>query len=183
MSAPLEITTEQINDLPLILGIVEEMGIRQVIDTQIRPHGGWQGISVGTVVSIWLSHLLMEHDHRLVVVRDWAAARLQTLQDLLGVCLRPTDLTDDRLANVLTMLSAPEDQAAMDEALLADWLRVYALPRDTVRLDSTSVSVYQEATPPDGLVRYGVSKEHRPDLAQFKVMLASLDPLGLALSH
>jgi hypothetical protein len=32
------------------------------------------------------------------------------------------------------------------------------------------------------LVRYGVSKEHRPDLAQFKVMLASLDPLGLPLA-
>src|SRR3954452_23063404 len=136
MSATLEITTEQINDLPLVLGIVEEMGIRQVRDAQIRPQGGWQGSSVGTVVSIWLSHLLIERDHRLVAVRDWAAARRQTLQDLLGVPLRPTDLTDDRLANVLTMLSAPEDQAAMDEALVADWLRVYALPRETVRLDS-----------------------------------------------
>src|SRR5689334_20956130 len=121
MDTMLEITSEQINDLPLLLGIVEEMGIRQVIDAQIRPHGGWEGISVGTVVSIWLGHLLMERDHRLVAVRDWAAARTQTLQDLLGVHLRPTDLTDDRLANVLTMLSAPEDQAAMDAALLADW--------------------------------------------------------------
>jgi transposase len=182
MSETLTITSEQINDLPLLLGIVEEMGIRRVIDAQIRPHGGWAGISVGTAVSIWLSHLLMERDHRLVVVRDWAAPRTQTLQDLLGVPLRPTELTDDRLANVLTMLSAPEDQAAIDEALLADWLRVYALPRDTVRLDSTSVSVYQEAAPPDGLVCYGVSKEHRPDLAQCKVMLASLDPLGLPLA-
>ena len=27
-----------------------------------------------------------------------------------------------------------------------------------------------------------MSKEHRPDLAQFKVMLASLDPLGLPLA-
>jgi len=182
MDETLTIRTEQINDLPLLMGIIEEMGIRRVIDAQIRPHGGWQGISVGTVVSIWLSHLLIERDHRLVVVRDWAAARTQTLQDLLGVVLRPTDLTDDRLANVLTMLSAPEDQAAMDEALVADWLRVYALPRETVRLDSTSVSVYQDAAPPEGLIRYGVSKEHRPDLAQFKVMLASLDPLGLPLA-
>ena len=75
MSETLEITTEQINDLPLLLGLVEEMGIRQQIDAQIRPHGHWQGISVGTVVSIWLCHLLMERDHRLVAVRDWAAAR------------------------------------------------------------------------------------------------------------
>ena len=80
------------------------------------------------------------------------------------------------------MLSGPEDQAALDQALLADWLRVYALPQQTVRLDSTSVAVYQDPAPPDGLMRHGVSKEHRPDLAQFTVMLASLDPLGLPLA-
>jgi hypothetical protein len=39
MNETLEITTEQINDLPLLLGIVEAMGIHQAIDAQIRPHG------------------------------------------------------------------------------------------------------------------------------------------------
>jgi transposase len=107
---------------------------------------------------------------------------MQTLHALLGVQLRETDLTDDRLANVLTMLSGADDQAAVDQALGADWLRVYALPQQTVRLDSTSVSVYQEAPPPAGLIRHGVSKEHRPDLAQVTVMLASLDPLGVPLA-
>jgi hypothetical protein len=70
MNETLEITTEQINDLPLLMGLVEEMGIRQRIDAQVRPHGRWQGISVGTVVSIWLCHLLMERDHRLVGMRQ-----------------------------------------------------------------------------------------------------------------
>jgi transposase len=182
MNETIEIATEQINDLPLLLGIVEEMGVRRLIDAQIRPHGRWQGISVGTVVSIWLCHLLMERDQRLVAVRDWAAARRQTLDDLLGVRLRDTDLTDDRPANVLTMLSAPADQEAVDQALPADWLRVYALPQRTVRLDGTSVRAYQDARPPEGPIRHGVSKGHRPDLAQVKVMLASLDPLGLPLA-
>ncbi len=47
MSETFAITSEQINDLPLLLGIVEEMGVRRVIDAQIRPHGNWEGISVG----------------------------------------------------------------------------------------------------------------------------------------
>lgn len=50
-----------------------------------------------------------------------------------------------------------------------------------VRLDSTSASTYQAQTP-DGLLRLGVSKDHRPDLAQLKVMLGTLDPLGLPLA-
>lgn len=52
MTETLEITTEQVNGLPLLLELVEERGIRQQIDAQIRPHDHWQGISVGTVVSI-----------------------------------------------------------------------------------------------------------------------------------
>jgi len=182
MSETLDITTEQINDLPLLLGIVEDMGIRRMIDARIQPHGGWQGISVGTLVSIWLCHLLMERDHRLVSVRDGAAARTQTLNALLGITLRETDLTDDRLAHALTMLSDAADQAAVDHALLTDWMQVYALPTHTVRLDSTSVSVYHDDPAPDGLLRLGHSKDHRPDLAQFKAMLASLDPLGLPVA-
>jgi len=96
--------------------------------------------------------------------------------------LRETDLTDDRLANALTMLSDAADQAALDHALLTDWIQVYALPTKTVRLDSTSVSVYHDDPPPEGLLRLGHSKDHRPDLAQFKAMLASLDPLGLPVA-
>jgi transposase len=116
-----------------------------------------------------------------VSVREWAADRQQTLDDVLGLLLRETDLSDDRLANVLTMLSDPADQAAMDTALAQDWITVYALPREVVRLDSTSVSVYHDDRPEGSLVQHGHSKDHRPDLAQFKVMLASLDPLGMPL--
>lgn len=181
MSENCTITTEQINDLPLLLGIIEEMGVRRVIDAHIRPHGNWEGSSVGTAVSVWLCHLLMERDHRVVSVREWGADRQQTLQDLSGQVLRETDLSDDRLANVLTMLSDPADQAAMDTALAQDWIAVYALPREVVRLDRTSVSVYHDDRPKESLLRQGHSKDHRPDLAQFKVMLASLDPLGMPL--
>jgi hypothetical protein len=63
MNETIEITTEQINDLPVLLGIVEELGSRRLIDAQIQPHGRWQGISRAHAVSIWLCHLLMERDH------------------------------------------------------------------------------------------------------------------------
>jgi len=96
------------------------------------------------------------------------AARTQTVNTLLGITLRDTDLTDDRLAHALTMLSDAADQAAVDRALLVDWITVYALPTQTVRLDSTSVSVYHDDPPPDGLLRLGHSKDHRPDLAQIQ---------------
>src|SRR5215210_9379038 len=181
MQPELTITSEQINSLPLLLGILEDMGIRHLIDAHVTPHGHWQGISVGTAVTIWLSCLLQERDHRLVLVRDWATARAHTLNTLLDITLRDTDCSDDRLATVLTRLGDPETQAALDAALVQQWVRIYRLPTQTIRLDSTSVSVYHDPEEPDSLLQFGQSKDHRPDLRQFKAMLATLDPLGLPL--
>ncbi len=175
------ITNEQVNSLPLLLGIIEELGIRTLIDEHIVPHGPWEGASVGTLISIWLCHILQERDHRLVAVRDWVASRMYTLTALLGQALRATDCTDDRLANILTMLGNPITQAALDAALTQRWVRVYRLPTDTIRLDSTTVSVYHDTVEPESVLQLGLSKDHRPDLRQFKLMLATLDPLGMPL--
>lgn len=177
----LTVTTEQVNSLPLLLGLLIEMGVRDLIDAQIQPHGNWEGASVGTVLCIWLSHILQERDHTMVSVRDWALERVQTITTLLGVALRETDCTDDRLARILTLLGEPATQAALDAVLMQRWVRVYRLPSETVRLDSTSVSVYHDDVDADSLLQHGWSKEHRPDLRQFKLMLASLDPLGLPI--
>lgn len=164
---------EQVNSVPFLLGLIEDVGIRSLIDAHVSPHGHWQGASVGTVVTIWLAHILSERSHRLVAVRDWAAARSHTIQTLLGIEMRSTDCTDDRLANVLSMLGSPSTQSILDSALTHRWIRLYHLPTDTIRLDSTSVSVYHDFDPTEqgSLLQRGHSKDNRPDLAQFKVML------------
>jgi transposase len=180
-SSSFTLTNEQINSVPILLGVIEQMGIRDVIDAHVTPHGAWQGASVGTLVSIWLCYILAERDHRLVAVRDWVAERTETFNTLLAMTLRDTDCTDDRLANVLLMLGDETTQAHLDGAMLRQWIRVYRLPTETMRLDSTSVSVYHDATTNESLLQQGHSKDHRPDLRQFKAMLATLDPLGLPL--
>ena len=97
------------------------------------------------------------------------------------ITLRDTDCTDDRLASILTMLGDPTTQATLDTALMQRWVRVYRLPTETVRLDSTSVSVYHDDVADESLLQHGGSKDHRPDLRPFKLMLATLDPLGLPI--
>ena len=55
MNTPnVKVTNEQVNDVPLLLGILEDMGIRWHIDEHIEQHGSWEGISAGTIVEIWL---------------------------------------------------------------------------------------------------------------------------------
>ena len=38
MLSDLTITTEQINSLPLLVGIMEDMQLRQLIDQHVHPH-------------------------------------------------------------------------------------------------------------------------------------------------
>ena len=140
----LQITHQRIDDIPLLLAIMIEMGIPQQIDCQIKPHGHWQGISVGTVITIWLCYILTEHDHRLLAVREWVNERRELFDRLLGIQLRDTDLTDDRLAICLTLLGDSTHQTALDEALVQSWITLYQLPTTPTRHDSTTVSVYQD---------------------------------------
>jgi transposase len=55
---------------------------------------------------------------------------------------------------------------------------VYQLPTETVRVDTTTVAMYHDPEA-STLIAHGYSKDHRPDLAQVKVLLATLDPLAL----
>ena len=48
----LKIRTEKVDDVPLILHIISEMGIGPIIDEIIRPHGNRQGLSMAPPI-IW----------------------------------------------------------------------------------------------------------------------------------
>lgn len=181
MNEQLTIQTERVDDVPLLIGHMERMGLAALLDTSFPPHGNRTGMSLGWVSVVWLAHLLSHGDHRLNQVRPWAAGLATTLQALLPCPVRPTDLTDDRLALVLRSLSDDAHWAAFEAACTQQTLRVYDLHPTTVRLDSTTASGYWQVSD-DGVFQFGHSKDHRPDLPQVKVMLASLDPLGMPVA-
>jgi hypothetical protein len=54
MDNVLAVRTETLDDIPLLLKIIEALGVADQIDKWVKPHGHWQGISVGKVVSICL---------------------------------------------------------------------------------------------------------------------------------
>jgi transposase len=175
--ADIEIQTERVDDIPLLVRQQQKMGMAEIIDGIIIPHHRRQGLSVGQTIVVWLAFILSQSDHRLSYVEPWVATHLETLKRLINPELTEQDFSDDRLGDVLRYLSNDQSWAAIEQELGQRTIRVYQLPQQVVRLDSTSVSLHHD---PEGseLVRYGHSKDHRPDLAQLKVMLATLDPLG-----
>jgi transposase len=178
--AEVEIQSERVDDIPLLIGQQQKLGLAEVIDGIITPHWRRQGLSVGQTIVTWLTFILSEADHRLSYVEPWVVKHPETLKRLIHQELTEQAFSDDRLGDVLRYLSDDPSWRAIEREVGQRTIRVYQLPLAQVRLDSTTVSLYHE---PEGteLIRYGYSKDHRPDLAQLKVMLASLDPLGLPL--
>jgi transposase len=181
MTEQLTVTTERVDDLPILLAQSDDMGIPELLDEYFKPHGNWEGMSLGWTTAIWLTHILSEGDHRMNQVQDWVAHRLQTLQRCTGQEVQERWWSDDRLALVLDALGQPEAWQRFETALNQRIIRVYQLNPQRVRLDSTTVSGYWTVSE-DGLFQLGYSKDHHPDLPQLKVMLSALDPLGLPLA-
>src|SRR5713226_2291061 len=173
------LTIERIDDVPLLLAQLERIQVAHLLDRHFPTHGNWQGLSLGMVSAIWLSHILSEGDHWLNHVEPWAAQQ-HCLQACLGQEVRSLDFTDDRLAAVLDYLSDDERWQVCERELGQHLIRAYDLHPSRVRVDGTTVSGYVQPSPA-GLFQVGHSKAHRPDLPQVKIKLSALDPLGLPL--
>ncbi|WP_217352453.1 IS1634 family transposase [Candidatus Viridilinea mediisalina] len=181
MNTQATVSTERVDDVPLLFGHMQRLDLARIVDNHFIPHGNHQGLSLGQLAMVWLAHILSRADHRLNRVAPWAASLQTTINAFVDAPLRATDLTDDRLADVLRYLSDDEAWAAFESDLNGHLLRVYDLESETVRLDSTTASGYWQVSE-DGLFQFGHSKDHRPDLPQVKVMLALLDPLGMPVA-
>jgi len=180
MTEELTVTTERVDDIPVLLSQAQKMGIPELLDCHFRPHGNWEGTSLGWTMTVWLTHILSEGDHRLNQAQDWVAQRLRTVRMSTGQPVRALEWSDDRLGIGLDALSDDEKWQAFERDLNRRTVRVYNLQRSRVRVDSTTASGYWTVTE-DGRFQFGHSKDHRPDLPQLKVMLSALDPLGMPL--
>lgn len=179
MKPEVNITTERIDDFPLLLEVMIRLGLPGLIDQHLKRHGLHQGLSWGWIAAIWLAHILTESDHRKLPVRAWVRQAGETIERITGMKVGELDFTDDRLTLLLRRLSKPETWQAIETDLGRNILRVYELKPKQVRLDPTTVSGYH-AGGDNSLFEFGHSKDD-PTLRQVKVMVAALDPLGLPL--
>lgn len=177
--------SERADDLPLIIHWLKQMEIESIIDQELPlPHGNRKGLSYGQLSILFLSYVVSQSDHRLCAVEPWVEKHRRTLEMATGWNIGVKDTTDDRLADLLSKIgsSKPEERDNIALRLGQKNIRAYELPTDKARSDTTSFSVYhQPRTESENLLNFGYSKDHRPDLVQYRQMLATLDPMGLPL--
>ncbi|MCC5658906.1 hypothetical protein LC608_18325 [Nostoc sp. XA010] len=181
----LEISSERIDDIPVIVEWLKQMEIAKLLDKNLsRLHGNHQGLSYGQLSVLLLTYIITQADHRLCAVEAWVKAHQQILELSTGWLIGEKDTSDDRLARVVEELGKQEDAIGRIEVKLGQHLiRAYELPREVARADTSSFSVnhQQQKSEHSSLLRYGHSKDKRPDLLQYRQLLGTLDPAGIPL--
>jgi transposase len=150
------------------------------LDRHIPRHWTQRGLSWGWTAVIWLAYILTEGDHRKVSVETYLKGMHHTLSRLTAQIIEPLDFSDDRLSHLLTHVSKPAYWHAIERDLNERSSAVYNLSPDVIRCDATTVSGDHEITA-GGLLQFGHSKDD-PTRPQIKVMMGSLDPLGMPLA-
>jgi transposase len=181
----MEITSERIDDIPVIVEWLKQMKIAKCIDQKLKkPHGNHKGMSYGQLSVLLLTYIITQSDHRLCAVEAWVQAHRRILELSTGWSIGEKDTSDDRLARVVEELGKQTQATQEIEVKLGQHLiRAYELPTQVARTDTTSFSVnhQQGESKEENLLRYGYSKDKRPDLLQYRQLLATLDPMGMPL--
>jgi transposase len=172
--------TERVDDVALLIGQMVKMGLPEVLDRHIPRHWTHRGLSWGWTAVIWLAYILTEGDHRKVSVETYLKGMHHTLSHLTAQVIEPLDFSDDRLSHLLKHLSKPAYWHQIEHDLNARSIEVYDLSQAVIRCDATTVSGDHEVTA-GGLLQFGHSKDD-PTRPQIKVMMGSLDPLGMPLA-
>src|SRR5437016_1679526 len=179
---PCLLRVEVVGDLPVLWATFQRLDLPATLDRHFPAPLHWKGaLTPGEVLAVWLLFLVSQGDHCLNHVQPWVAQHRGTLSALLGKPVLPTHAHDDRLADWLTRLGAHASFSALEHDLNQQTVRVYQLPTDLVRIDTTTANSYALVLSEQGLLQFGHSKDD-PDRPQLKIAAAILDPLGTPLA-
>lgn len=179
----LQLTHFPVDDLPLLVALLRKLGVPGLYDREIKDHGLHTGVSGGWLFTVWRIFILTEGDHTKYKVQDGVARHAALLSHLCERRIHDQEFNDNRLSSVLARLAVVRRWEKLEAALWQHNLTVYELgpPRVgglcSAPCDATTVSGYHQVQA-DGVMQRGVSKDHRPDLAQLKLMTVAVHPHG-----
>jgi transposase len=173
---------ELMADLPVLWTLFQRLDLPATLDRHFPAPLHWKGsVTPGEIMAVWLLFIVSQGDHCLNHVQPWVARHQGTLSTLLGKPILHTHAHDDRLADGLDRLAVAERFGLIERDLNQQTIRVYQLPTDLVRIDTTTANSYANVLSAQGLLQFGHSKDD-PDRPQFKIAAAVLDPLGMPLA-
>jgi transposase len=165
---------ERLDHLGIVAGVCREIGWAEWLDAQDRH--SHERVSVGTATVAMIRNGLGLSNRRLYLVAQCFATK--AVERLLGPGITAEDRTDDGLGRALDWLDAQEPTTLVAGIALRA-RRAFGIGARThqVHVETTSFAVPGEYAPELDAhtlaVTYGDSREHRADLKQWMLALAT----------
>jgi len=173
--APEEMGIERLDHLGIVAGICREIGLAEYLDA--RDDHMHERVSVGTATVAMLLNGLGFANRRLYLVPQFFATK--PVEHLLGAGIHAVDLNDECLGRTLDWLYA-HDPTALFAGIAAQSRRRLGVSSRQLHVDTTSFSVSGAYTFEEGevdaqaiAITYGYSRDHRADLKQWMLALAT----------
>lgn len=177
-------SVERLDHLGIVAGVCQEIGLVEYfdrLDDQVHAR-----VSLGQAVLAMVLNGLGFSNRRLYLISQFFAHK--PIERLIGPGITAEDLNDDCLGRALDWLTA-HDLTALFAGLAYQARRRFAVAAEAVHVDSTSFAVEgaykrEDAEANEALIRitYGYSRDHRADLKQWQLSLATTTsgvPIGL----
>jgi transposase len=118
-----------------------------------------------------------------LISRAEAERFMSRIAKVTGQAIDSKQFNDNRLSSLLTRLSDDKRWNDLEAALFEHEVEIYEICQASVgelvsaHVDSTTACGHHTPTE-NGLMQHGHSKDHRPDLAQLKLMTVAVHPHG-----
>jgi transposase len=170
-----EYINERLDHLGIVAGVCQEIGLAGWLDAQ-EP-GNRQQVSVGTATVAMILNGLGFSNRQLYLVPQFFANK--PIDHLLGPGITAEMLNDDCLGRTLDWLYA-HDLTKLFAGIATHARQIFGIKAEQVHVDTTSFSVNGEyAGAQEGehaaviAITYGYSRDHRADLKQWMLALAT----------
>src|SRR5438132_10017004 len=170
----MEYQTERLDHLGIVAGVCREVGIAEWLDKQVG--ASRRDVSVGTAVVAMILNGLGFANRQLYLVPQFFANK--PVEHLLGEGITADMLNDDCLGRTLDWLYE-HDVTTLFAGLALQARRRFDIQAHHLHIDTTSFSVsgdyvsQEEGAPVPLAITYGYSRDHREDLKQWMLALAT----------
>ncbi|GAC1639803.1 MAG: IS1634 family transposase [Ktedonobacteraceae bacterium] len=174
MSQEVEYQTERLDHLGIVAGVCQEAGIAEWLDTQAGENR--RSVSIGTATVAMVLNGLGFSNRQLYLVPQYFENK--PVEHLLGEGITADMLNDDCLGRTLDWLYE-HDVTTLFAGLALQARRRFGLAAHHLHIDTTSFSVSgdyatkEEGDPVPIAITYGYSRDHREDLKQWMLALAT----------
>ena len=63
MTATIQLQHERVDDIPLLLGLVQQLQLPSLLENHLGSHHLHQGLSNGSLAATWIAYILSEANH------------------------------------------------------------------------------------------------------------------------